>query len=142
MLQLLENLYPSFYTNDSRRRKLHITGARQPNIRSSKRVTRRTRYTAFLPLSHLSCIEIEGYFTKNIIITVNYNSPKKAFVPLRGTSNFSNMQGFLPHRSCLSNLLFQKEFVTRLLNAGCTIYLVDPGFVKAYGFVNHRFLLT
>ncbi len=48
-----------------------------------------------------------------------------------------SQHGFLPRRSCLSNLILQEERVTRLLDEGHTV-----DFAKAFNSVNHRFLLA
>ncbi len=61
-----------------------------------------------------------------------------AFVYYRDTSQ----HGFLPRRSCLSNLILQEERVTRLLDEGHTVDLVYFDFAKAFDSVNHQFLLA
>ncbi len=53
-----------------------------------------------------------------------------------------SQHGFLPRRSCLSNLILQEERVTRLLDEGHTVDLVYLDFAKAFNSVNHRFLLA
>ncbi len=50
--------------------------------------------------------------------------------------------GFLPRRSCLSNLILLEERVTRLLYEGHTVDLVYLYFAKAFDSVNHRFLIA
>ncbi len=52
------------------------------------------------------------------------------------------LHGFLPRRSCLSNLLLQEERITRLLDEGHTVELASFNFAKAFDSVNHRFLLA
>ncbi len=65
------------------------------------------------------------------------------FLFLTETRSLSPSQhGFLPRRSCLSNLILQEERVTRLLDEGHTVYLVYLDFSKAFDSFNHRFLLT
>ncbi len=62
---------------------------------------------------------------------------------LTKTQSLSPSQnGFLPRRSCLSNLNVQEERVTRLLDEGHTVDLVYIDFDKAFDSVNHRFLLA
>ncbi len=62
---------------------------------------------------------------------------------LTETQSLSPSQhGFLPRRSCLSNLILQEEHVTRLLDEGHTVDLVYLDFAKAFDSVNHRFLLA
>ncbi len=53
-----------------------------------------------------------------------------------------SQHGFLPHRSCLSNLILQEERVIRLLDEGHTVVLGYLDFAKAFDSVNHRFLLA
>ncbi len=43
---------------------------------------------------------------------------------------------------CLSNLILQKDRVTRLLDEGHTVDLVYLDFAKAFDCENHRFLLA
>ncbi len=52
-----------------------------------------------------------------------------------------HQHGFLPHRSCLSNLLVFGEAVPRMMDEGHTIYIIYFDFAKAFDSVNHRFLL-
>ncbi len=61
------------------------------------------------------------------------------FTEIRSLS--SGQHGFLPCRSCSSNLILQGERVTRLLNERHTVDLVYINFAKAFESVNHRFLL-
>ncbi len=49
---------------------------------------------------------------------------------------------FLSRRSCLSSLILQEERAPRLLDEGQTADLVYLDFTKAFGTVNHRFLLA
>ncbi len=49
-------------------------------------------------------------------------------------------QGFLPHRSCLSNLLILEEAITRLMDDGNTAGVVYLDFARAFDSANHRFL--
>ncbi len=53
-----------------------------------------------------------------------------------------SQHGFLPRRSCLSNLILQEERVTRLLDEGHTVDLGYLDFAKAFDSVNHRFFLA
>ncbi len=53
-----------------------------------------------------------------------------------------SQHGYLPRPSCLSNPILQEERVTRLLDEGHTVDLVNLDFAKAFGSVNHRFLLA
>ncbi len=53
-----------------------------------------------------------------------------------------SQHGFLPRRSCLSNLILQEERVTSLLDEGHTVDSVYLDFTKAFDSVNHRFLLA
>ncbi len=48
-----------------------------------------------------------------------------------------SQHGFLPRRSCLSNLFLQDERVTRFLDEGHTVDLVYLDFAKAFDSVNH-----
>ncbi len=50
--------------------------------------------------------------------------------------------GFLPHRSCLSNLLMIEETIARLMDDGNTADVVYLDFAKAFDSINHRFLLA
>ncbi len=68
---------------------------------------------------------------------------KASLLFLTETRSLSPIQhGFLPRRSCLSNLILQEERVTRLLDEGHTVGLVHLDFAKAFNSVNHRFLLA
>ncbi len=53
-----------------------------------------------------------------------------------------SQRGFLPRRSCLSNLILQEGRATRLSDEGHTVGLVYLDFAKAFDSVNHRFLLA
>ncbi len=53
-----------------------------------------------------------------------------------------HQQGFLPRRSCLSNLLVFEEAVTRMMDEGHTVDVIYLDFAKAFDSVNHRFLLA
>ncbi len=53
-----------------------------------------------------------------------------------------SQHGFLPRRSCLSNLILQEGRATRLLDEGHTVDLVYLDFAKAFDSVNHRFRLA
>ncbi len=62
---------------------------------------------------------------------------------LTETQSLSPSQhGFLPRRSCLSNLILQEERVTRLLDEGHTVELVYLDFVMPFDSANNRFLLA
>ncbi len=63
---------------------------------------------------------------------------KKAFlcIPSETRTISPHQRGFLPRRSCLSNLLVFGEAVTRIMNEGHTV----DDFAKAFDSVNHRFL--
>ena len=50
--------------------------------------------------------------------------------------------GFVPRRSCLSNLLITEERVTRIIDSGETADMVFLDFAKAFDSVNHRKLLA
>ena len=50
--------------------------------------------------------------------------------------------GFLPRRSCLSNLLAGEEIITSILNRGDDAVVLFLDFAKAFDSVNHRFLLA
>ena len=50
--------------------------------------------------------------------------------------------GFLPRRSCLSNLLEAEEIVTSFLDSGTPVDVLFLDFAKAFDSVNHRFLLA
>ncbi len=50
-----------------------------------------------------------------------------------------SQHGFLPRRSCLSNLILQEERVTLLLDEGHAVDLVFLEFAKAFDSVNHQF---
>ncbi len=54
----------------------------------------------------------------------------------------SHRHGFLPRRSCLSNLLVFEEAVTRMMDGSHTVDVVYLDFAKAFHSVNHRFLLA
>ncbi len=62
---------------------------------------------------------------------------------LTETRSFSPSQhGFLPCRSCLSNLIFQEERETRLLDGRHTVDLVSIDLANAFDSVNHWFLIA
>ena len=48
--------------------------------------------------------------------------------------------GFLPHRSCLTNLLMADEKITEILDGGSSVDMVLIDFAKAFDSVNHRLL--
>ncbi len=51
-----------------------------------------------------------------------------------------SQHGFLPHRSCLTNLLSADEKVTEILDGGSSVDMVLIDFAKAFDSVNHRLL--
>ena len=53
----------------------------------------------------------------------------------------ANQHGFLPRRSCLTNLLEPEERITRLMDAKEPVDVVFIDFAKAFDSVNHRLLL-
>ncbi len=58
---------------------------------------------------------------------------------LQHTAALSGAQhGFVPRRSCLTNLLIAEEQVTKLMDAGEGVDLVYLDFAKAFDSVNHR----
>ncbi len=60
---------------------------------------------------------------------------------LQQTAALSAAQhGFIPHRSCLSNLLVAEERITQLTDSGEGVDLVYLDFAKAFDSVNHRML--
>ncbi len=62
---------------------------------------------------------------------------------LSDTRSISPYQhGFLPRRSCLSNLLVFEEAVTRMIDKSHTVDVIYLDFAKAFVSVNHKFLLA
>ncbi len=57
-------------------------------------------------------------------------------------SILSHQHGFLPRRSCHSNLLVFEEAVTRMMDEGHTVDVIYLDFAKAFDSANHRFLLA
>ncbi len=53
----------------------------------------------------------------------------------------SSQHGFVPRRSCLTNLLTAEERNTTLMDTGEDVDLVYLDFAKAFDSVNHRMLL-
>ncbi len=48
--------------------------------------------------------------------------------------------GFVPRRSCLTNLLLTGQWITQLMDAHESVDEVFPDFSKAFDSVNHRLL--
>ncbi len=80
----------------------------------------------------------------SVLCKIFENLLKKALILfIKETRSLSPSQhGFLPHRSCLSNLILQEERVTRFLDEGHTVNLVYLDFAKTFDAVNHLFLLA
>ncbi len=53
----------------------------------------------------------------------------------------SRQYSFLPRRSTLANLLVAEELITKWLDEGSAVDLIDLDFSKAFDSVNHRLLL-
>ncbi len=51
-----------------------------------------------------------------------------------------HQHGFLPRRSCPSNLQVFPEMVTRMMDEGHTVVSIDLDFAKAFESVNHKFV--
>ncbi len=61
---------------------------------------------------------------------------------LQWTASLSTAQhGFVPKRSCLTNLLLTEEWLTRIIDEGDVADMMFLDFSKAFDSVNHRFLL-
>ncbi len=102
-----------------------------------------------LSLPETSTIIIAPHFTSAavrtpILCNIFEKLLKKALLLfLTKARSFSPSQhGFLPRRSCLSNLILQEDRVTRLLDEVHTVDLVFLDFAKAFDSINHRFLLA
>ncbi len=62
---------------------------------------------------------------------------------LRGCKAITGCQhGFLPHRSCLPNLLILEETITRLMDDGSNVDVVYLDFAMEFDSGDHTFLLA
>ena len=78
----------------------------------------------------------------SVISKVMERCVKSAIMAFMMTNNLITpaQHGFLPHRSCLTNLLMADEEITRIIDSGTAADLVLIDFAKAFDSVNHRLL--
>ncbi len=69
---------------------------------------------------------------------------KKAILSflIQCTALTGSQHGFLPHRSCLSNLLILEETISQLMDDGNTADVVHLDFAEAFDSVNQRVLIS